>query len=112
MANENDVATLAESLSEIREAIERVATAIKLKDSTVVVVNNNELASSTASATQELVPEKQQSSKPHLHHDHETGKIYGFTHPVCNPYAERKMIIRLRKEIRELRGQSVLAKAA
>src|ERR1700687_3979136 len=43
MANDNDMAILAESLSEIREAIERVATAIKLKESsTVVVVNSDE----------------------------------------------------------------------
>jgi hypothetical protein len=24
---------------------------------------------------------------PHLHHNHETGEIYGFTHPHCNPKA-------------------------
>jgi hypothetical protein len=39
---------------------------------------------------------------PHLHHDHLTGEIYGFTHPVCNPYAERKEIIRLHKQVAQL----------
>lgn len=40
---------------------------------------------------------------PHLHHDHETGEIYGFTHPVCNPLAMKQEIEQLRKEIKTLR---------
>lgn len=34
---------------------------------------------------------------PHLHHDHETGKVYGFTHSVCNPRALQNEIVKLRK---------------
>jgi hypothetical protein len=34
---------------------------------------------------------------PHLHHNHETGEIYGFTHPVCNPQALEREIERLKK---------------
>ena len=34
--------------------------------------------------------------QPHLHHNHETGEIYGFTHPVCNPKAMENEIDRLR----------------
>ena len=60
MATDNDVATLAESLSEIREAIERVATAIKMKESsTVVVVNSDE----RESAVQEI-SQTPQSQRP------------------------------------------------
>jgi hypothetical protein len=40
---------------------------------------------------------------PHLHHDHETGEIYGFTHPKCNPKAMEYEIDRLRKENERLR---------
>jgi hypothetical protein len=42
---------------------------------------------------------------PHLHHDHETGEIYGFTHPVCNPRAMQQEISRQREEIGFLRAQ-------
>ena len=59
MANDNDMAILAESLSEIREAIERVATAIKLKESSVVVVNSDERASSV-----QEIPQTPQSQRP------------------------------------------------
>jgi NAD-dependent SIR2 family protein deacetylase len=38
---------------------------------------------------------------PHLHHDHETGEIYGFTHPKCNPLAMQREIIRLKKLLKE-----------
>ena len=34
---------------------------------------------------------------PHLHHNHETGEIYGFTHSQCNPKAMELEIDRLRK---------------
>jgi hypothetical protein len=34
---------------------------------------------------------------PHLHHDHETGEIYGFTHSQCNPKDLELEIERLRK---------------
>jgi hypothetical protein len=37
---------------------------------------------------------------PHLHHSHETGEIYGFTHPTCNPQALENEIDRLKKLIR------------
>lgn len=33
---------------------------------------------------------------PHLHHNHETGEIYGFTHARCNPHAMEQEIERLR----------------
>ena len=36
---------------------------------------------------------------PHLHHNHETGEIYGFTHSRCNPSALEEEIRELRKEI-------------
>ncbi len=36
------------------------------------------------------------SKTPHLHHSHETGEIYGFTHPRCNLYALENEILRLR----------------
>jgi hypothetical protein len=39
---------------------------------------------------------------PHLHHNHETGEIYGFTHPRCNLRALEDEIEHLRKEIRQL----------
>jgi hypothetical protein len=40
---------------------------------------------------------------PHLHHDHETGEIYGFTHPACNPRALYNEVIRLRQQIERLK---------
>lgn len=43
---------------------------------------------------------------PHLHHDHGTGEIYGFTHPICNPRAMQIEIERLRTENRILRGRT------
>jgi hypothetical protein len=46
---------------------------------------------------------------PHLHHDHETGEIYGFTHPHCNPFALEIEIDRLKKENRRLRAAKVAA---
>ena len=39
---------------------------------------------------------------PHLHHDHKTGEIYGFTHPRCNSEALEREIDELRKRIKEL----------
>lgn len=36
------------------------------------------------------------SRPPHLHHNHETGEIYGFTHPKCNPQALEQEIERLK----------------
>jgi len=41
---------------------------------------------------------------PHLHHNHETGEIYGFTHPVCNPHAMQQEIERLKIENALLRS--------
>jgi len=41
---------------------------------------------------------------PHLHHDHTTGEIFGFTHPVCNPRAMQIEIERLKAENRQLRA--------
>lgn len=40
---------------------------------------------------------------PHLHHDHKTGEIFGFTHPKCNPKAMEDEIKELRAEVRELK---------
>lgn len=39
---------------------------------------------------------------PHLHHNHTTGEVYGFTHPHCNPQALEKEIDRLRDYIKKL----------
>lgn len=39
---------------------------------------------------------------PHLDHDHETGVINGFAHPVCNPRALKDEIDKLRVEIKRL----------
>jgi hypothetical protein len=39
---------------------------------------------------------------PHLHHNHTTGEIYGFTHPRCNPNALEQEIERLREIIAKL----------
>ena len=47
----------------------------------------------------ELVWELGKGSTPHLHHDHESGKVYGFTHSRCNPRALQNEIIRLRKRL-------------
>jgi hypothetical protein len=47
---------------------------------------------------------------PHLHHNHQTGEIYGFTHPKCNPLALEHEIEELRDEIAALKLQ--LLKAA
>lgn len=33
---------------------------------------------------------------PHLHHDHYTGKVFGFAHANCNPRALEKEILRLK----------------
>jgi len=41
-----------------------------------------------------------QDKTPHLHHNHETGEPYGFTHPVCNPRAMEQEIERLKKQLR------------
>jgi len=50
---------------------------------------------------------------PHLHHDHETGEIYGFAHPKCNPRAEAKEIFRLKSEVRKLQQEvQILREAA
>jgi hypothetical protein len=35
---------------------------------------------------------------PHLHHDHKSGEIFGFTHPHCNPRAMEIEIDRLKTE--------------
>lgn len=40
---------------------------------------------------------------PHLHHDHETGEIYGFTHANCNPIALQKRIFELEAEVKKLK---------
>jgi len=40
---------------------------------------------------------------PHLHHNHESGGIYGFTHPRCNPRALEHEINDLRHENEVLR---------
>jgi hypothetical protein len=42
------------------------------------------------------------TSTPHLHHNHETGEIYGFAHARCNMNPLEDEIIRLRKRIEEL----------
>ena len=44
------------------------------------------------------------SKTPHLHHDHETGKIIGFTHPVCNPFALQNRIFELEAEVAFLKA--------
>ena len=43
-----------------------------------------------------LVWELGKRTTPHLHHNHKTGEIYGFTHPVCNPQALEREIDKLR----------------
>jgi hypothetical protein len=47
---------------------------------------------------------------PHLHHNHKTGEIYGFTHPRCNPNALEHEIDELKQRIAEL--ETPHAKAA
>lgn len=42
---------------------------------------------------------------PHLHHNHDTGEIYGFTHPHCNPLALEQEIDELKARIHELESQ-------
>ena len=46
---------------------------------------------------------------PHLHHNHTTGEIYGFTHHHCNPRALEDEIERLQKQIKRLTAR-VLAR--
>jgi hypothetical protein len=41
---------------------------------------------------------------PHLHHNHETGEVYGFTHSSCNPRALEREIGRLKVENKLLRA--------
>jgi len=36
---------------------------------------------------------------PHLHHNHNTGEIYGFTHPRCNPNVLEQEVDELREEL-------------
>lgn len=43
------------------------------------------------------------ATTPHLHHNHETGEIYGFTHPHCNPRALEQENDRLREQIKQLK---------
>jgi hypothetical protein len=45
-----------------------------------------------------------QGKTPHLHHDHETGEVFGFTHPICNPRALERELERLRKSLGTRRG--------
>lgn len=40
------------------------------------------------------------ASTPHLHHNHKTGEIYGFTHPRCNPRALEQENDRLRTQLK------------
>lgn len=40
---------------------------------------------------------------PHLHHNHHTGEIYGFTHHRCNAKALEQEIDSLREELRHAR---------
>jgi hypothetical protein len=40
---------------------------------------------------------------PHLHHDHESGEILGFTHPRCNPRAVQHEMDRLKNENAQLK---------
>src|SRR5271156_3516059 len=46
---------------------------------------------------------------PHLHHDHESGEIFGFTHPRCNPQAMEIEIERLKNENHKLRAAKFAA---
>jgi hypothetical protein len=50
---------------------------------------------------------------PHLHHNHNTGEIYGFSHPRCNPNALENHIWKLEAEVKQLKQELVaLPKAA
>jgi hypothetical protein len=52
---------------------------------------------------------------PHLHHNHVTGEIYGFTCPTCNPGAEEAAYDRLYDEniqLKEMIHKLTTAKAA
>ncbi len=42
------------------------------------------------------------ATTPHLHHDHETGEILGFTHPKCNPRLVEMNNDELKQQNREL----------
>lgn len=46
-----------------------------------------------------LVWEISPGKTPHLHHNHFTGEMYGFTHAHCNPAAMEKEINRLKREL-------------
>jgi len=43
------------------------------------------------------------NTTPHLHHNHITGEVYGFTHPHCNLKALEREVDELRNEIYRLR---------
>jgi len=55
-----------------------------------------------------LIWEFGQGKTPHLHHNHESGKIYGFTHPHCNPRALEIEIDRLQEQVCALRANQFL----
>jgi hypothetical protein len=38
---------------------------------------------------------------PHLHHDHDSGAIVGFSHPKCNPLALQREITILKKQLQK-----------
>ena len=42
---------------------------------------------------------------PHLHHNHETGKVIGFAHPKCNLFELQQRVLELRAENVALRQQ-------
>jgi hypothetical protein len=44
---------------------------------------------------------------PHLHHDHDTGEIYGFTHLRCNSQALENEIERLKAKIKKLTAKKI-----
>jgi len=53
---------------------------------------------------------------PHLHHNHITGELYGFTHAACNVHAKEEAFdrlyeenVRLRHEIKNLKSKSAYA---
>ena len=50
-----------------------------------------------------LVWEFGRGKTPNLHHDHDTGKLFGFTHHHCNPRALEDQIERQRAEIERLK---------
>ena len=45
---------------------------------------------------------------PHLHHDHQTGKIIGFTHPKCNPLALERRVRELEAQVEQCQKTQVL----